>query len=131
VLNNNKSLDEVANLTYRNISGETQINPLMESCSDLDEFEFTRLDLLQPNRAVYPIGTPAHWSIPVCRGCIHNCISCGGSSYSYKKYLGRKKPAFRSPEKIVDDIRKLNTQGINVIFLFQDPRMGVDENVIH
>lgn len=126
-INKNKSFDEVPNLTYRDISGETRINPLMETCSDLDEFEFTRLDLLQPNHAVYPINTPAHWSIPVCRGCMHNCISCGGSAYSYKKYLGRKNPAFRSPGKIIDDIRKLTAQGINVIFLFQDPRMGGNE----
>jgi hypothetical protein len=59
-----------------------------------------------------------------CRGCIYNCVSCGASAYSYNKYLGRQKPAFRSPKKITDDIRKLNKQGIKQIGLYQDPRMG-------
>jgi hypothetical protein len=33
-------------------------------------------------------------------------------------------PAFRSPHKIIEDIRKLNKQGIRYIGLYQDPRMG-------
>jgi B12-binding domain/radical SAM domain protein len=126
-LEHSKNLDEVPNLTYRDRMGDIKMNPLMESCTDLDEFEFTRFDLLEPKRAVYPVSTPPHWSIPVCRGCIHSCVNCGGSSYSYRKYLGRKKPAFRSPEKIVEDIQKLNAQNINIVFLFQDPRMGGSE----
>ena len=126
-LENKRPLDEVSNLTFRDDNGNTKTNQLMEACSDLDEFEFTRLDLLEPKRAIYPSETPPHWAIPVCRGCIHNCISCGGSAYSYKKYLGRKKPAFRSPEKIVEDIQKLIDQGIFIVFLFQDPRMGGKE----
>jgi B12-binding domain/radical SAM domain protein len=126
-LENGNSLDEVPNLTFRDNNGNVRINQLMEPCSNLDEFEFTRLDLLEPKQAVYPESTPPHWSIPICRGCIHNCISCGGAAYSYRKYMGRKKPAFRSPEKIVEDIQKLNAQGIYIVFLFQDPRMGGSE----
>jgi B12-binding domain/radical SAM domain protein len=126
-LERNSNLDEVPNLIFRNSSGSIRINSLTESCTDLDEFEFTRFDLLEPKRAIYPVGTPPHWSIPVCRGCIHNCVSCGGSAYSYKKYLGRKKPAFRSPGKIVADIQKLNAQEVYIVFLFQDPRMGGSE----
>jgi radical SAM superfamily enzyme YgiQ (UPF0313 family) len=55
---------------------------------------------------------------------VHNCVGCGGSAYSYKTYLGREQPAFRSPEKIAEDIRKLCEQGVQLVFLFQDPRMG-------
>jgi len=35
-----------------------------------------------------------------------------------------KRPAFRSPGKIVEDIKQLGEQGIRVIGLYQDPRMG-------
>jgi hypothetical protein len=35
-----------------------------------------------------------------------------------------EKPSFRSPEKIAEDILRLNEQGIKSIGLFQDPRMG-------
>jgi radical SAM superfamily enzyme YgiQ (UPF0313 family) len=58
---------------------------------------------------------------------LHNCVGCGGSAYSYGTYFGREKPAFRSPEKIVDDMQKLCKQGVERIFLFQDPRMGGKE----
>jgi radical SAM superfamily enzyme YgiQ (UPF0313 family) len=82
------------------------------------------LDLLEPKEVIFRKDLPAHWMIPICRGCTHNCATCGGSAYSYKKYLGRCKPAFRSPEKIAWDINRLGEQGVELIFLFQDPRMG-------
>lgn len=123
-LENHGNLDAVPNLTFRDPAGETKIVPLTAPCADLDEFEFTRLDLLEPKAAIFPKGMPSHWSIPICRGCVYNCVGCGGSAYSYGNYLGRKKPAFRSPEKIVQDIRRLCEQGIQRVFLFQDPRMG-------
>jgi radical SAM superfamily enzyme YgiQ (UPF0313 family) len=123
-LDAHQELDGVPNLTFRKDGGEIKIVPLMAPTADLDEFEFSRLDLLEPKGAIFGPGLPPHWSIPICRGCVHNCVGCGGSAYSYRTYLGRGKPAFRSPEKIVQDIRKLSEQGVERIFLFQDPRMG-------
>ncbi|MDD4924126.1 MAG: radical SAM protein [Dehalococcoidales bacterium] len=115
-------LTATPNLTYRDNSGEILITPLMETCDKLDEYEFTRFDLLEPKTSIFSTGP--RWGLTICRGCIYNCTICGGSAYTYKKYLGRKKPAFRSPQKIVDDIRKLSKQGIRFVGLYQDPRMG-------
>ena len=126
-LKQNKKLEEVPNLTFRNSEGGVISNPLMQPCADLDEFEFTRLDLMEPKGAIFTNDTPPHWGVPICRGCVHNCVTCGGSRYSYRTYLGRKKPAFRSPQKIAEDIQKLSSQGANLIFLFQDPHMGGEE----
>jgi len=123
-LDAHQELEGVPNLTFRNDRGKIEHAPLMKPSADLDEFEFTRLDLLEPKGAIFGPGLPPHWSIPVCRGCLHNCVGCGGSAYSYRTYLGREKPAFRSPEKIVQDFRKLREHGVERIFLFQDPRMG-------
>lgn len=123
-LGNNDNLESIPSLTFRDSKGDVKINELMPPNSSIDEFEFTRLDLIEPKQAIFPKKIPSHWSIPVCRGCAHNCVTCGGSRYSYKKYLGRTQPAFRSPEKIAQDIQKLSDQGIEQVFLFQDPRMG-------
>ena len=117
-------LSEAPNLTYRNLDGELRVNPLMPPVADLNEFEYTRLDLLDPKTAIFGPEAIPRWSLEVCRGCIHNCAICGGSAYSYKTYLGRDKPAFRSPAKIVEDIRQLNAHGIKIIGLYQDARMG-------
>jgi B12-binding domain/radical SAM domain protein len=123
-LEKHEKLETVPNLIFRDGKDGIKSVPLMEPSANLDEFEFTRLDLLEPKGSIFPPGVLPNWSIPICRGCTHNCVSCGGSAYSYKTYLGRVRPAFRSPEKIVEDIRKLCDQGVQLVYLFQDPRMG-------
>jgi B12-binding domain/radical SAM domain protein len=126
-LDKDKKLEGVPNLTFRDGGGGIRSVPLMEPSVDLDEFEFTRLDLLEPKGSIFTPGMPPHWALPICRGCLYNCATCGGSAYSYRTYLGRKKPAFRSPEKVAEDIQKLSAQGVQFVFLFQDPRMGGKE----
>jgi radical SAM superfamily enzyme YgiQ (UPF0313 family) len=124
VLEQDDKLDKVPNLTFRNSEGKVSVNPMMKPSETLDEYEYTRLDLIEPQKIIYRNERGGSWFIPVCRGCSYNCATCGGSRYSYKTYLAREKPAFRSPDKIADDIGKLEKQGVTSIFLFQDPRMG-------
>jgi B12-binding domain/radical SAM domain protein len=113
------SLLEVPNLTHRDGS-RIVANGLSQPCSTLDDADFTRLDLVSPREA--PVFERA--SIPICRGCLYNCATCGGSAYSYRRLFGRDRPAFRSPVKITDDLQKLDEQGVQAVFLFQDPCMG-------
>jgi B12-binding domain/radical SAM domain protein len=126
-LDAHEKFEGLPNLTYRDAEGSVKSEPLMEPSADLDEYEFTRLDLLEPKSVIFTRKVPPHWSIPICRGCLHNCVGCGGSAYSYRTHLGRTKPAFRSPEKIAQDLNKLCAQGVQCVFLFQDPRMGGKE----
>lgn len=117
-------LTPTPNLTYRDDSGAVTVTPLMEASSDLDDFEFTRLDLLDPQTSVHIPGAPSRWSLVVCRGCAYDCAICGGSAYTYKKYFGMPRPAFRSPAKVVSDVQKLIAQNVRFIGLYQDPRVG-------
>jgi B12-binding domain/radical SAM domain protein len=117
-------LTPTPNLTYRTNTGDICVTPLMKPSENLDEFEFTRFDLLEPKTSVFPVDDETRGSLVVCRGCIYNCTVCGGSAYCYKTYLGMQKPAFRSPEKLVEDIKRLSKQGIKFVALYQDPRMG-------
>ncbi len=96
----------------------------MPASRALDEFDFTRIDLLQPQTSVHIPDAPSRWSLVVCRGCAYDCAICGGSAYTYKKYLGMDKPAFRSPARLVADIQRLVEQGVRFIGLYQDPRVG-------
>ena len=123
-LEKNRSITASPNLTFRGDEGKVQVSPLLPASESLDEFEYTRFDLLEPRTSIFAPGTVPRWSLEVCRGCAYNCAICGGSAYTYKKYLGMHKPAFRSPSKIREDILKLNTQGIRVIGLYQDPRVA-------
>lgn len=123
-LENQGRLGEVPNLTYRSEGGTVASTPLGPASRDLDEFEYTRFDLLEPKTSVYPPQAPPRYNLALCRGCVYNCAICGGSAYTYKTYLGMERPAFRSPAKVVGDIRRLKEQGISFIGLFQDARMG-------
>jgi radical SAM superfamily enzyme YgiQ (UPF0313 family) len=117
-------LSDTPNLTRRTDDGDIVTMPLMPASLDLDDFEYTRFDLLEPRTSIFPKDSCDRYALEVCRGCAYNCAICGGSAYTYKKYLGMKKPAFRSPAKIVRDMKILNEHGIFFIGLFQDPRMA-------
>ena len=120
----NGRLTDTPNLTYRSGEGEIIITPMMGASNDLDDFEYTRFDLIEPKTSILSPDSVSRYSLEVCRGCVYNCSICGGSAYTYKKYLGMNKPAFRSPARIVRDIKKLNEYGIYFIGLFQDARMA-------
>jgi B12-binding domain/radical SAM domain protein len=120
-------ITDTPNMTYRMEYGKSRVTPLMEQSQNLDEFEYTRYDLLSPNTTIFTSDAAPRGTLVTCRGCIYNCVTCGASAYSYKKYLGFKKPSFRSPAKIADDIRRLNKQGIYMLGLYQDPRIGGKE----
>jgi radical SAM superfamily enzyme YgiQ (UPF0313 family) len=123
-LENNQPLSATPNLTFRDDKGQARVTPLLQASQNLDDFEYTRFDLLEPRTSIFTPGEVPRWSLEVCRGCAYNCAICGGSAYTYKKYLGLEQPAFRSASKIREDILKLNAQGVGVIGLYQDPRMG-------
>ncbi len=117
-------ISETHNLTYRKEDGEITITPLLPPSLNLDEFNYTRFDLLEPKTSIFAPDLMPRWSLEVCRGCAYNCAICGGSAYTYKTYLGMDKPAFRSAGKIVEDIKNLGAQGVRSVGLYQDPRMG-------
>lgn len=123
-LEKHREIKLVPNATIRDESGRIIVGDSRKSDIDINQLEFTRLDLMEPKRSFFSKYMPSHFCIPICRGCTYNCVTCGGSSYSYRVYLNRDKPSFRSPDKIIEDLEKLSEQGVKTVFLFQDPRMG-------
>jgi len=123
-----RGLGDVPNLTYRESNGRVMINPQAKPSMSIDDYSFTSLNLVEPRERLLSVDLGPRrvkvWNVPVCRGCTFNCVTCGGSEYAYRKMLMRDKPAFRSPSRIVDDFQRLDEQGIDRIFLFQDCRIG-------
>jgi B12-binding domain/radical SAM domain protein len=65
------------------------------------------------------------WQYPIVammtvRGCTQNCIICGGSRDGFQFYANRKKPAYRAPEKIVDDVKQHLRFSNGPIFIIGD-----------
>lgn len=129
-----KSLSQIPNLTYRDpATGEPRANEITYQPDNLDDLA---LDYQRVVRAVMrdrslPDYLPfASWlDYPImaglsCRGCIHHCTTCGGSADAFKKVMNRRRPAFRSPEKLADDVRNIHRFSNGPVFVLGDLRQN-------
>jgi len=58
------------------------------------------------------------------RGCRYNCVTCGGSTCTFRNIHNRQKPAYRSPEKLAQDIRRIGEYSRGPVFVLGDIRQG-------
>lgn len=127
---------EVPNLTWRDNQGRIQINPLTYSPEGLDH---VLIDYGYVVKAVARYRDLANFvpfqrwlGYPItaaltCRGCLHNCLTCGGSARAFREFYGRARPAFRSPEALAQDIRNIQRFSRGPIFVLGDIRQaGID-----
>jgi B12-binding domain/radical SAM domain protein len=106
----------VPNLVWRDGDGRVADNGITYRPSDLDYVHFDYSHIVKMTMKYHdPSGYLPfrNWlSNPVmavfsCRGCSHDCVSCGGSASSFRRLCGRGQPAFRSPELLAKDIRNI------------------------
>ncbi len=127
---------QVPNLTWRDGQGNVQINSLTYSPENLDH---VLIDYSYVVRAVARYRDLANFvpfqrwlGYPItaaltCRGCYHNCVTCGGSSQAFREFYGRAKPAYRAPEALAQDIRNIQRFSKGPIFVLGDIRQaGMD-----
>lgn len=125
--------NEVPNLTWKDKEGKIHTNPLTHVIDDLNDSgnnyphlfrqALKYLDL----KSLIPIYD--WWKYPItavmtCRGCVHNCVFCGGSHFAGQYYCSRKAPAFRNPEKIAQDIITISRLTNAPIFIVGDLRQA-------
>jgi len=135
-LGDGREPDEVPNLTWRGREGKVRVNPLSHvpetvGLRPIDQAFMVRTVLRDRDLTGYlpfrdwlefPMGSGI-----TCRGCTHNCITCGGSEYAFKRYLGRGKPAFRPPEALAEDVRNIRGFGKGFLIVVGDIRQaGMD-----
>ncbi|MFB6113718.1 MAG: TIGR04190 family B12-binding domain/radical SAM domain protein [Halodesulfurarchaeum sp.] len=131
-LDGDGDLDSVENLTYRR-DGETVVNPLSFQPETLDYaaipsytytirsvFKYGSLRKITPHRGWWDETTTM---LLTARGCRHSCAFCGGAN-AYQDVCARTGPAFRSPEKLIEDIRTITSFSSGPIFVVHDLRMG-------
>lgn len=107
-----RSPEDVPNLTWKE-GDRVRINALSHSPSNINDVTFDYRTVMRSTvRNLDPLGHLPFKEWPwypivcavSCRGCVHNCVTCGGSSFTYGKTSERKSPAFRSPELLARDI---------------------------
>jgi B12-binding domain/radical SAM domain protein len=118
-LNNGGRLNKVPNIAWRS-EGKVRVNPLSYVPEDLHDFKLDYGFLFKAVHRFPSFTDPLpyndfinHPIMPVLvqKGCRYNCITCGGSRYSYRSFMNRHGIAFRSPEDILDDILTIEAIG--------------------
>lgn len=133
-LEKNSPLDKVENLTWKE-DGKTRVNPLTFVPEDLDYLDIDYGWMVKSVVRYFDFEGFKPWKdwesnpltvvIPV-RGCAYNCVECGGSCSAMRHFLGRNRPAFRSPEKVAEDVTNIQDYFKAPTFIVGDIRMAGD-----
>jgi len=108
-----KDFRNIPNLTYRDGKKGIQVNPLTHVPENLNEITIDYRHIMKKVvRYVDPTGYQPFidwYTYPVtavftCRGCIYSCKTCGGSAQTFRTMANRKKPAYRDPKLLAQDI---------------------------
>lgn len=135
-LSKGKDLSEVPNLVWKDKDGKVRDNGLTYSLESLDEIKFDYGLMIRSVLRNMDIKGSLPWkgwdkvpltSVFTVRGCSVNCAECGGSHYANSKVVCRKAPAYRSPEKLAEDMATVQTYLDTPIFVVGDIRQsGMD-----
>lgn len=129
VLRGKGSLDEVPNLTWKDASGAVRVNPLSWVPSDMNsislDYSFNMKSVIRYRDMMGVVPFKDWLKYPVCasltcRGCTHDCVTCGGSAYSFREHFGRDKVAFRDPDLLVRDIEHIQRYIPGPMFVLND-----------
>lgn len=122
----------VPNLTYQE-DGEIKVNPLTDPPEDLDglsipSYSYAIKSVLKYGSLQKVLPHKGWLDKPITmlltsRGCRHSCSFCGGAD-CYGDVHDRPGPAYRSPEKLIEDVRTITLFSEGPIFIVHDLRQG-------
>ncbi|MGA2199959.1 MAG: TIGR04190 family B12-binding domain/radical SAM domain protein [Nitrososphaerales archaeon] len=129
-----EEFESIENLTWKRPGGEVVVNPLTFIPSNLDYIDVPdylyAIRLMLKYRSKEDLSPYLRWlkhpttMLLNSRGCPLDCSTCGGSRSAYERVCDRSWPAFRSPEKLVSDVRSIVSFSRSPIVLIHDPRIG-------
>ncbi len=126
-------LRDIPNLTWKDHDGTVVVNPLTYRPDNLDhvmlDYRYVvRAAARELNMGSYvPFKDWMDYPIMAalsCRGCTQSCVICGGSAAAFKQMHGRTKPAFRDPEQLAKDVRRVSGMSRGPVFILGDLRQA-------
>jgi B12-binding domain/radical SAM domain protein len=131
----------VQNLAYRG-EGRIKSNRITHIVSSLDEVDFDYGLIVR--MVAGSLDLTGHlpylgWKknpmllVSTMRGCSHNCVTCMGSCSSFNRNFGRTRPAYRSPEKVIEDLNQIESYFRGAVFILgdlQQPGSGYAERLL-
>jgi B12-binding domain/radical SAM domain protein len=125
------ALADIPNLTWQEPDGTVRVNEITYCPDDLDH---VLIDYSYVVKAVARyrdlasfvpfkgwLGYPITAALSV-RGCSHNCRTCGGSAATFAALHNRRRPAYRAPEDLAQDIRNIARFSKGPVFILGDIR---------
>ena len=129
-------LADLPNLTWQDAGGAVRVNDITYSPANLDH---VLIDYSYVVRAVARyrdlasfvpfkgwLGYPITAALSV-RGCKYNCRTCGGSAAAFANLHNRRRPAYRAPEDLAQDIRNIARFSKGPVFILGDIRQAGEE----
>jgi B12-binding domain/radical SAM domain protein len=119
---------EVPNLTWRD-AGKVKANPLTHLPTDLNavviDYGHIMRQVARYRDLIGYIPFTNWFSYPLtavftCRGCTHQCKTCGASQQALKGIEGRSRPAYRDPQLLARDIIHVQRHLNAPIFIIGD-----------
>jgi len=130
-------LEDVPNLVWKE-QGEVQVNTFNCFSTDMDYVDLAPERMVRmvmryrDLQSVLPFN--GWWQNPITavftvRGCVHECVTCGGSGHASVLLSQRNQPAFRSPLNLVKNISDVCRISRGPIFLVGDLLQAGDDYV--
>jgi B12-binding domain/radical SAM domain protein len=123
------SVADIPNLTWKGPDGSINVNPLDWVPADMDDvsldYSFNMRAVIRYRDMMSFVPFRDWLQYPVCasltcRGCTHDCVTCGGSAYAFREHFGRDRIAFRDPELLVRDIQHIQKYIPGPVFVLND-----------
>ncbi len=137
IIRNKGKLEKIPNLAWRDSQGKIHENPFSHVPTDLSDVMVNHYGNVVRSVIKYrdlisyiPVKDWLRYPITAvltCRGCTQNCVICGGSATTFRHCYNRQKPAFRSPEAVVRDVRQISRFSNGPIFILGDLRQAGED----
>ncbi|MDD4669226.1 MAG: TIGR04190 family B12-binding domain/radical SAM domain protein [Candidatus Methanomethylophilus sp.] len=133
VLAEGGDLAQVPNLVWKDAAGKVHDNGLTYSPENLDGILFDYGTMIRNVLRHADVAGSLPWkgwdkvpltSVFTVRGCSMNCAECGGSHFANTKVVCRRRPAFRQPEQLADDMAGIQEYLGAPVFVVGDLRQG-------
>ena len=120
---------DIPNLTWKDASGAVVVNELSWVPSDMNaislDYSFAMKSVIRYRDMMGAVPFKDWLQYPVCasltcRGCTHDCVTCGGSATAFREHFGRDKVAFRDPALLVRDIEHIQKYIPGPMFVLND-----------
>lgn len=141
-LSKGEDLSSVPNLVWKDADGRVHENPMSAVADTLDDIVFDYGTMIRGVMRTLDVRGSVPWygwekvplaSVFTVRGCSANCAECGGSHSANRRVACRNHPAFRSPEKLAEDVEGISMYLKAPVFVVGDLRqkgMGYAETFL-